>query len=143
MLIEHWLLNGEEITTVWALYRRRILTQLNRGEARHAVARVICHGQRGEIRKRYREGQEDQSGALGLITNAVVLWNTIYMEVALDHLHQQGVEIHDEDKEHLSPLYHGNINVLGRYNFALPENIARGELRPLNQPDTQPQTGLA
>ncbi|MEW3335472.1 Tn3 family transposase, partial [Escherichia coli] len=41
-------------------YRRRILTQLNRGEGRHAVARAICYGQRGEIRKRYREGQEDQ-----------------------------------------------------------------------------------
>ncbi|WP_042634502.1 Tn3 family transposase, partial [Escherichia coli] len=45
-------------------YRRRILTQLNRGEGRHAVARAICYGQRGEIRKRYREGQEDQLGAL-------------------------------------------------------------------------------
>ena len=56
-------------------YRRRILTQLNRGEGRHAVARAICYGQRGEIRKRYREGQEDQLGALGLVTNAVVLWN--------------------------------------------------------------------
>ena len=52
-------------------YRRRILTQLNRGEGRHAVARIICHGQRGEIRKRYRDGQEDQLGALGLLTNAV------------------------------------------------------------------------
>lgn len=45
-------------------YRRRILTQLNRGEGRHAVTRAICYGQRGEIRKRYREGQEDQLGAL-------------------------------------------------------------------------------
>ncbi|MFD05489.1 hypothetical protein ED727_24275, partial [Escherichia coli] len=25
-------------------YRRRILTQLNRGEGRHAVARAICYG---------------------------------------------------------------------------------------------------
>jgi len=33
-----------------------LLTQLNRGEGRHAVARAICYGQRGEIRKRYREG---------------------------------------------------------------------------------------
>lgn len=47
-------------------YRRRILTQLNWGEGRHAVARAICYGQRGEIRKRYCEGQEDQLGALGL-----------------------------------------------------------------------------
>lgn len=38
-------------------YRRRILTQLNRTEKRHGLARVICHGRRGEIRKRYREGR--------------------------------------------------------------------------------------
>ncbi|HAK4264742.1 TPA: transposase, partial [Salmonella enterica] len=25
-------------------------------------------------------------GALGLVTNAVVLWNTMYMQAALDHL---------------------------------------------------------
>ena len=29
------------------------------------MARAIFHGQRGEIRQRYREGQEDQLGALG------------------------------------------------------------------------------
>ena len=66
-------------------YRRRILNQLNRGEGRHSMARVICHGQRGEIRKRYLEGQEDQLGALGLVINAAVLWNTIYTGEALNH----------------------------------------------------------
>lgn len=35
-------------------YRRRILTQFNREEGRHAVARAIYYGQFGEIRKRYR-----------------------------------------------------------------------------------------
>lgn len=34
-------------------YRRRILTQLNRGEGRYAVARAICYGQHREIMKRY------------------------------------------------------------------------------------------
>jgi TnpA family transposase len=52
--------------------RRRILTQLNRGESRHSVARAVFHGQRGELRQRYREGQEDQLGALGLVVNAMV-----------------------------------------------------------------------
>ena len=60
-------------------YRRRILTQLNRGEGRHSVARAVFHGQRGELRQRYREGQEDQLGALGLVVNAIVLWNTMYI----------------------------------------------------------------
>ena len=30
-------------------YRRRILTQLNRGQSRHRVIRAICYGRRGEI----------------------------------------------------------------------------------------------
>ncbi len=40
-------------------------------------------GKRGEIRKRYREGQEDQLGALGLITNAVIFWDIIYIWMSL------------------------------------------------------------
>ncbi len=113
-------------------YRRRILTQLNRGEGRHSVARIICHGQKGEIRKRYREGQEDQLGALGLVTNAVVLWNTIYMQAALDQL-QLSVEIKEEDEARLSPLMYRHINVLGHYSFTLSEQVMKGILRPLNQ----------
>ena len=100
-------------------YRRRILTQLNRGEGRHAVARAICYGQRGEIRKRYREGQEDQLGALGLVTNAVVLWNTLYMQEALSHLRSIGEGSEDEHIARLSPLMHGHINMLGHYTFTL------------------------
>ena len=114
-------------------YRRRILTQLNRGEGRHSVARVICHGQRGEIRKRYREGQEDQLGALGLVTNAVVLWNTIYMQAALDHT-RQSMDIKEEDEARLSPLGYRHLNVLGHYSFTLAEQVMKGNLRPLNHP---------
>ena len=117
-------------------YRRRILTQLNRGEGRHQVARTICHGKRGEIRKAYREGQEDQLGALGLVTNAVVLWNTIYLQAALDHLQSEGMKINPEDRARLSPLQHKHIHVLGRHSFALADPIASGKLRPLNMEGT-------
>jgi TnpA family transposase len=115
-------------------YRRRILTQLNRGESRHAVARAICHGQRGEIRKRYREGQEDQLGALGLVTNALVLWNTIYMQAALEYLQEQGDEILIDDEARLSPLSHKHVNMLGHYSFTLSEQVMKGQLRPLKHP---------
>jgi TnpA family transposase len=113
-------------------YRRRILTQLNRGEGRHKVARTICYGRRGEIRKAYREGQEDQLNALGLVTNAVILWNTLYMQAALEHLQAEGMTIYPEDQARLSPLQHKHLNVLGRFSFALADPIASGELRPLN-----------
>ena len=115
-------------------YRRRILTQLNRGESRHGVARIIFHGQRGEIRKRYREGQEDQLGALGLVLNAVVLWNTLYMNKAIDYLSSQNLELKADDIARLSPLLHEHINVLGRYSFNLTESVEKGELRPLYCP---------
>ena len=115
-----------------AAYRRRILTQINRGEHRHRMIRAICYGRRGEIRKPYRQGQEDQLNALGLVTNAVVLWNTIYMEAALNHLRAQGIKIQPADLARLSPLRHKHIHVLGRYAFTLPEPIANGALRPLN-----------
>ena len=42
--------------------RRRTLTQLNRAEDRHKLARAVFHGRRGELRQRYHEGQEDQLG---------------------------------------------------------------------------------
>lgn len=116
-------------------YRRRILIQINRGEGRHSLARFICHGQRGEIRKRYREGQEDQLSALGLVTNAVVLWNTMYIQKALNKLKQDGLVIDEEDIARLSPLQYKHVNVLGHYSFTLSEEVIRGELRELHLPD--------
>jgi hypothetical protein len=97
---------------------------------------VICHGQRGELRKRYREGQEDQLGALGLVVNAVVLWNTVYMQDALDHLNQNGITVSDSDIAGLSPLRYEHINVLGHYSFTLADAVLAGKHRPLNSLST-------
>jgi hypothetical protein len=54
-------------------YRRLMNRQLTVQESRHRLARAICHGGRGQIRQAYREGQEDQLAAPGLVLNAVVL----------------------------------------------------------------------
>ena len=116
-------------------YRRGILIQLNRIEGRHGLARAVFHGKRGELRQPYREGQEDQLGALGLVLNAIVLWNTRYMDAALRKLRAGGVEVLDEDEARLSPLVHRHVNLLGRYHFAVPDAVLRGELRPLRDPN--------
>ena len=119
--------------------RRATLIQLNRGEGRHSLARVVLHGKRGELRQRYREGQQDQLGALGLVINTIVLWNTIYMNAALEQLRRDGYRVLEEDVARLSPLIHGHINMLGRYSFAVPESVVNGELRPLRDPaDSDP-----
>jgi len=112
-------------------YRRRILVQLNRGEGRHALARAVFHGRKGELRQRYREGMEDQLGALGLVVNALVLWNTRYLQRALEQWQQTEGEPAADEIARLSPLLHEHVNMLGRYDFTLPDRIAAGELRPL------------
>lgn len=114
--------------------RRATLLQLNRGEGRHKLARDVFHGKRGELRQRYREGQEDQLGALGLVVNVIVLWNTIYIDAVLAQLRQEGCPVEDEDVGRLSPFGHEHINLMGRYSFAVPEAVTRGELRPLRNP---------
>ncbi|MET4107625.1 TnpA family transposase [Hymenobacter sp. UYP22] len=53
--------------------------------AGRAVARVVFHGKKSELRQRYRDGMEDQLGALGLVGNALVLWNTRYLQRALEY----------------------------------------------------------
>ncbi len=52
-------------------YRRRILTQLNRGEARHRLDRAVFYGKRGELPQAYQAGQEDPWSALELVANAI------------------------------------------------------------------------
>ena len=114
--------------------RRRILTPLNRGAGRHRVARAGLHGQRGDLPQRYREGQEDQLGAWGLVVTAIVRWNTLSMASALKQLRNIGQVVNPADVWRLSPLIHRHINLQGRYSFALSEAVARGELRPLRDP---------
>ena len=112
-------------------HRRSILVQLNLGEGRHALARNIFHGKRGELFQRYREGQEDQLSALGIVVNVVVLWNTIYMDAVITQLRKEGHIILDDDIARLSPFGQEHINMLGRYSFVIHDSVARGELRPL------------
>lgn len=110
-------------------YRRQIKVQANLQEGRHALARKIFHGRAGQLYQRYQDGMEDQIGALGLVLNALVLFNTRYMDAALTQLRADGFEVRDEDVARLSPFVRHHINVLGRYSFQLPD--LPGGLRPL------------
>lgn len=115
--------------------RRSTLLQLNLTEGRHSLARSVFHGKRGELHQRYREGQEDQLGALGLVLNVLVHWNTIYMDAALDQLKSDGLQVNDEDEIRLSPFAKSHFNMLGRYSFSMPDEVKMGNLRPLRDPE--------
>lgn len=111
--------------------------QLTVQESRHRLARKICHGNRGQIRQAYREGQEDQLAALSLVLNAVVLWNTRYLNAIIEELRAKGLTAREEDVARLSPLGHAHLNCLGRYAFTT--RLVDG-LRPLRDPSAADDT---
>jgi TnpA family transposase len=115
------------------VFRRRILTQLNRQELRHKLGRRVHLGDRGEIRSPLRQGQEEELGALGLALNSVVHWNAVYMQEAVSHLGNRGVTADPADIARLSPIIWRHINFLGQYEFSLPDAVANGGLRPLRE----------
>lgn len=117
-------------------YRRMIGAQLNVTEARHRLARKIFFGQRGELRQHYREGMEDQLGALGLALNAVVLFNSIYIDAAVKQLAADGFPVTDELLARLSPLQFDHINFLGRYAFTRPPTPGLRQLRDPHSDET-------
>ena len=62
----------------------------------------------------------------------------MYLDQALTQLHVEGYHADKKDIERLSPPGHEHLNFLGRYTFALPEEIQRGGYRPLREPAEQP-----
>ena len=73
-------------------------------------------------------------GCLNLLTNAVVVWNTVRMQEVITQLRAEGYPVQDEDLVHLSPARFEHINQLGKYTFAERETLLRNGLRPLRQP---------
>lgn len=117
-------------------YRREIKGMRNLQEGRHALGRHVFHGRGGELRHGYQAGMEDQLGALGLVLNAITLWNTVYLDTAVTELRAQGYPVLAADLARLSPYVRGHLNVHGHYTFALPD--LGGRRRPLRDPDTEP-----
>src|SRR5512135_325109 len=70
--------------------RRRVQAGLNKGEARNALARAVFFNRLGEMRDRSFENQRYRASGLNLVTAAIVLWNTVYLERAIRALRDHG-----------------------------------------------------
>jgi len=113
-------------------YRRRIASQLNKGEKLHALRGYIHSDNRGMIRKKYPEEHLNQANCLNLIVNAVIVWNTVYMQSALQYLQTTGQQITEEELGHLSPVRFEHINVHGKYSFDISVPLDANGLRSLS-----------
>ena len=112
-------------------YRRRIHTQLNKGESLHALRDFLFVGDKGVIRRKQYEAQTNQAMCLNVVTNAVIIWNTVYMQAALDQLRAEGYPVQEEDLAHLSPARFVHINPYGKYFFPIEQARNRQGLRSL------------
>ncbi|HLB87879.1 MAG TPA: Tn3 family transposase [Terriglobales bacterium] len=112
-------------------YRRRINAQLNKGESLHALRDFLFAADKGVIRRKQEEAQTNQAMCLNLVTNAVVVWNTVYMQAALDQLRTEGYPVQEDDLAHLSPARFEHVNPYGKYYFPIDEATKRQGLRPL------------
>lgn len=127
-------------------FRRRIEAQSRLHKERQELAKRICHGIDGPLPE-YHPGLEDRLGALGLVLNAVALFNTIYIQKIIDKLRARGRVIPDNEIRQLSALIHRHIHMRGRFHFELttesmfvipdPDPVSTSDGISINGPDTE------
>jgi TnpA family transposase len=111
--------------------RRRVQAGLNKGEAKNALARAVFFNRLGELRDRSFENQLYRASGLNLVVAAIILWNTVYLDQAVQELRSRGQLIDDNLLQHLSPLGWEHINLTGDYTWQQNTNVGSGKLRPL------------
>ena len=97
----------------------------------HALREFLFVADKGVIRRKQEEARTNQAMCLNLITNAVVVWNTVYMQAVLASLRAEGSSVEEDDVAHLSPARFEHVNPYGKYFFPLEEAERRQGLRPL------------
>jgi hypothetical protein len=77
------------------------------------------------------ENQRYRASGLNLVVAAIILWNTTYLQRAVDHLRSLGIKPTPEDLRHLSPLGWEHINLTGDYHWEADQAIGPHQFRPL------------
>lgn len=110
--------------------RAVIQAQLNRGESRHALARWLFFANQGEFRTSDYEAIMNKASSLGLLSNAVVLWNALQMDRIVAALRADGMRVANEDLAHVWPLQRRHVVPSGVYfvnrtmpAFVLPDPV--------------------
>ena len=112
------------------LLRRRASRELNKGEARNSLARAVCFHRLGKFRDRSHDNQRYRASGLNLVTAAIILWNTTYLERAVNSLQRQQ-PVDTSLLNHISPLGWEHVNLTGDYLWDAPAIPDPGEYRAL------------
>ena len=97
------------------------MRQRNKGEALHDLRASLMIANKGQLRRKRGEELVNQASCLNLVTNAVILWNTVYMAEVVEQLKREGYPVNESDLAHVWPTRYEHVNVYGRYHFNIEE----------------------
>jgi TnpA family transposase len=123
--------------------RRQATAELNKGEARNALARAVCFHRLGRLRDRTAELQQHRASGLALVTAAIALWNSVYLGRAVDVLRRGGEAMPDALLAHVAPLGWQHVNLTGDYLWGTDDGVGPDGLRPLRGTTVGPKQALA
>ena len=95
--------------------RQAIQLQLNRGEFRHILAKWLFFANQGDLRSGDYEEVMNKASCLSLLSNAVLIWNTVQMTRIVAQLRDAGQQVSDDDLARVSPLAHAHVIPSGSY----------------------------
>ena len=111
--------------------RRRSNWNLNKGEALNKLKKILFFNNLGEIRTRDLTNQAKRASGLNVLVSMVMVWNTVYLQRAVEHLKSEGTVIPDEILQRISPLGYEHINLTGDYVWRQEDLPLEGEFLPL------------
>jgi len=114
--------------------RKAIRRQLNKHESMHALHDFLFYGNDGKLRLAALDRQSVRAACLHLVSNAIVAWNLIAAQHALDQLQNEGKPVPAELQRQFSPTLNAHINKIGKFDIdpnrgsLIRVLIQRGEL---------------
>ena len=119
---------GQLVRTIYLLrylsdpeMRQQVRTQLNRGESRQDLAQRLFFADQGMFRSGDYYQMMNRASCLSLLSNAVLVYNTLRIGRVLERGKGQGQEFTPEAIAHVSPLARRHVIVNGTYDFSPPQ----------------------
>jgi TnpA family transposase len=106
-------------------FRRALHRDLSHGQGVHSWQRKIYQGGMGAKRGRRSEELAAISGSLTLLTNIVMAWNTLLLQIYFKRSLQGTCEIAIEHLSQITPIHHRYINFNGHFIFPIEQGEER------------------
>lgn len=100
------------------LETKQVVTKhTSRRETWNSFGRNVFSAYGGILKEKGLENQEEIFWFLTVVQNAIIFWNALALEQAIDKSRDNGLEISDEDLSHILPTMLNHINFVGKFDF--------------------------